>query len=134
MSPFSASCCNARVYTGPLLLARTQVAARIDLTWGGLEFHRESLRALNVRGVGCTWWCSEGALPPRPAFGTRSTLQHRAKPTPVLPHVLCVLPPDRDEQHQEAVRGANDGADVEGVLGAFDRDAKRVTKEMRKVK
>ena len=24
------------------------VGARIDLTWGGLDFHRESLRALNV--------------------------------------------------------------------------------------
>lgn len=30
------------------MLNAGMVGARIDLTWGGLEFHRESLRALNV--------------------------------------------------------------------------------------
>jgi hypothetical protein len=30
------------------MLNAGMVGARIDLTWGGLDFHRESLRALNV--------------------------------------------------------------------------------------
>lgn len=33
------------------MLNAGMVGARIDLTWGGLDFHRESLRALNVGGV-----------------------------------------------------------------------------------
>jgi hypothetical protein len=33
------------------MLNAGMVGARIDLTWGGLDFHRESLRALNVRKV-----------------------------------------------------------------------------------
>jgi len=32
------------------MLNAGMVGARIDLTWGGLDFHRESLRALNVSG------------------------------------------------------------------------------------
>lgn len=31
------------------MLNAGMVGARIDLTWGGLDFHRESLKALNVR-------------------------------------------------------------------------------------
>lgn len=34
------------------MLNAGMVGARIDLTWGGLDFHRESLRALNV---GAAW-------------------------------------------------------------------------------
>jgi hypothetical protein len=30
------------------MLNAGMVGARIDLTWGGLDFHRESLKALNV--------------------------------------------------------------------------------------
>jgi hypothetical protein len=36
------------------MLNAGMVGARIDLTWGGLDFHRESLRALNVSDVGNT--------------------------------------------------------------------------------
>jgi hypothetical protein len=33
------------------MLQAGMVAARIDLTWGGLDFHRATLAALNVSGT-----------------------------------------------------------------------------------
>lgn len=33
------------------MLNAGMVGARIDLTWGGLDFHRDSLRALNVSNL-----------------------------------------------------------------------------------
>jgi hypothetical protein len=48
------------------MLRAGMVAARIDLTWGGLDFHRATLAALNVSSRGsCAvrqWHCRGAAL------------------------------------------------------------------------
>jgi hypothetical protein len=80
------------------MLNAGMVAARIDLSWGGLDFHRESLRALNVsHSRGCAAGqlqhssvCGVHARPPfsridgrlsTPALGSNALRSPRSPPT-----------------------------------------------------
>jgi hypothetical protein len=62
------------------LLEAGMVAARVDLTWGPLEFHRNSLKFLEVRRqkeVACEWALKKAAWPRRRRIGLHACVPTR---------------------------------------------------------